>query len=239
MKAKLRLAVLLLGTIAVGFFGLNVWANATDLSVPPANGTVQGSQPNSIFVFGGLMSTTDIFSTMLLNLNSGAQGGQHYDNYIFGGAYDRDLLSIGYGFHLGVEVGIADRFGYYRECCDTVIKSSGLIQSDELWGGVQIRNEGILLFNRLRIGAAVTVGLSAVTASIGREYEREIEAPGNASLLYYLGPELDLSTPNLKNLEFVLKLQHRSGSKDVSFLPTLGNMAEGYNANVAGIRYRF
>jgi hypothetical protein len=61
--------------------------------------------------------------------------------------------------------------------------------------------------------------------SNGREYEREIEAPDNASLLCYLGPELDFSTPNLKNLVFVLKLQHRSGSKDVSFLPTLGNMA--------------
>ena len=45
--------------------------------------------------------------------------------------------------------------------------------------------------------------------------------------------------PRIPNLEFVLKLQHRSGGKTVPLVPTLADFGEGYNANVAGVRYRF
>jgi hypothetical protein len=48
------------------------------------------------------------------------------------------------------------------------------------------------VFNLVHIGAAVTFGLSAVTNSIGREEDRVIGRGGDAHLLYYLGPEIDL-----------------------------------------------
>ena len=196
------------------------------------------SGPNSILVFGGRMSTTDIYTTTLFNLTAHSTG-PNYDNYIVGAAFDHDLLNLGHGFYFGVEVGIADRYGNYKQCCRPVIMSNSIVESGELWAGPQVRYAGILLFNVVRIGGSVTIGLSAATASIGRELQREVNDPGNARLLYYLGPELDFSTPSIPNLEFVIRLQHRSGGADVPIIPTIGNMAEGYNANVAGIRYRF
>jgi hypothetical protein len=216
---------------------------AADLSPPISFAAEQSeptSSPNSILAFAGRMSTTDIFTTVLVNLTA-SQGGAappYYDNYIVGAAYDRDLFNLGLGFYIGAEIGIADRYGNYKECCRPIIMSS-LVESAELWAGPQIRYAGILLFNLVRVGGGVTIGLSAATSSIGRELQREIAVSGNAGLLYYFGPELDFSTPSVPNLEFVLKLQHRSGGKLVSFLPTLGNMGEGYNADVAGIRFRF
>jgi hypothetical protein len=222
-------------------FAYGPHCDAADLDSPIPSSAEQGapaSRPNSILMFAGRMSTTDIFNTVLFDLNENGSG-PRYDNYIVGAAYDRDLVDLGHGFYFGVEIGIADRYGNYKQCCNPIVLSSSVVQSAELWAGPQIRYAGILLFDVVRIGGGVTFGLSAATASIGTEAQRELQAPGNARLLYYLGPELDFSTPRLPNIEFVLKLQHRSGGKDVSFLPTLGNMAEGYNADVAGIRYRF
>lgn len=201
-----------------------------------AEQSAPASRPNSILAFAGRLSTTDFWSTLFLNQNGSSP---RYDNYIVGAAYDRDLIDLGHGFYFDVEVGIADRYGNYKECCSPIVLSGSVVQSAELWAGPQIRYAGFLLFDVVRIGGAVTFGLSAATASIGREAQREVQDPGNAQLLYYLGPELDISTPRIPNADFVLKLQHRSGGKEVPFLPTLGNMAEGYNANVAGIRYRF
>ena len=214
--------------------------NAADL-FPPVSFTEQSepnSRPNSILVFAGRMSTTDIWSTMAFNLNK-TNSGTYYDNYIVGAAYDRDLFDFGHGFYFGVEVGIADRFGNYKECCNPIVMSNSIVQSAELWTGPQIRYAGVLLFDLVRVGAGVTFGLSVTTSSIGNELGWQIANSSSARVLYYLGPELDFSTPSIPNLEFVLKLQHRSGGKTVPILPTLADFGEGYNANVAGARYRF
>jgi hypothetical protein len=223
---------------------------AADLS-PPISATAGESgpiaSPNSILVFAGRMSTTTFGDTLRYNLNLPSAGplelgvgsGPYYDNYIVGAAYDRDLFNLGHGFYFGIEVGIADRFGEYEQCCRPIIMSNSMVESFELWTGPQLRYAGILLFDLVRIGGSVTFGLSAATASIGAELQREIDYSANARLLYYLGPELNFSTPSIPNLEFVLRVQHRSGGYSVPLLPTLGNMGEGYNANVAGIRYRF
>jgi hypothetical protein len=193
--------------------------------------------PNAISVFAGRLSTTSLANTMFFNI--GQNYGPLYDNYIAGIAYDRDLLSLGYGFYVAAEVGVADRFGDYKECCNPVITSSSAIQSAELWVGPQIRYAGVLLFDAVRVGGSVTVGLSTVSNSIGIEQQREIIDNGNARLLYYFGPEITFSTPAAPRFELYVRVQHRSGGREVPILPTLGNMAEGYNANVVGLRYRF
>jgi len=224
-------------SVVAASFAYGARGNAADLFSPisVAEQSDASSRPNSVLVFAGRMSATDIYSTSLLNYNKdGGGSGRTFDNFIAGAAYDRDLFNLGYGFYFGVEVGLADRYGNYKVCCDTIVQSSSIVQSAELWAGPQIRYAGILLFDLVRIGGGVTFGLSAVTASIGRELEREIQGPANARLLLYLGPELDFSTPRIPNFEFVLKLQHRSGAGG-----TLGHMDEGYNGDVVGVRYRF
>jgi len=182
------------------------------------------------------MSVNNLHDTLLFNLNKPGMG---YDNYTAGAAYARDLLDPGLGFHLGVEVGVADRFGHYRECCETVITSASIIQTAELWVGPQLRYDGVLLYDLVRIGGSLTVGLSAASGSIGREQERQVIEQGNARFLYFLAPELNFSTSGAADYELFVRVQHRSGGKLLSFLPTLGNLGEGYNANVGGLRYRF
>ena len=227
-------------SVLAASFAYGAQCSAADLFSPIsfAEQSEPNSRPNSILVFAGRMSTTDIWSTMAFNLNKTGTG-PYYDNYIAGAAYDRDLFDFGHGFYFGVEVGIADRFGKYKECCNPIVMSNSIVQSAELWTGPQIRYAGVLLFDLVRVGAGVTFGLSVTTSSIGNELGWQIADASSARVLYYLGPELDFSTPSIPNLEFVLKLQHRSGGKTVPIVPTLAGFGEGYNANVAGVRYRF
>ena len=190
-------------------------------------------RPDSIFVFGGFLSTTSLGSTLKFNLDHPA-GSIKYDNYIAGAAYNHEFYRLGYGFTLGTEVGIADRFGYYADCCITVIKSSSLLNSGELWGGPRISYDGFILFDTIRIAGAATTGLSFATNSIGFERGRELLYNGSARVLIYFGPEISISMVNHPEWEFVYREQHRSGANG-----TLGRLEEGYNANVFGIRYKF
>jgi hypothetical protein len=189
--------------VLAAFFAYGARCDAADLysPIPPAPApSAPAPRPNSILVFGGRMSTTDIFSTLLFDLNENVSGTK-FDNFILGTAYDRDLFDLGHGFYFGVEVGIADRFGNYSQCCNPIVLSSSVVQSAEFWTGPQFRYAGILLFDAVRIGGAVTFGLSAATASIGREAQLEIQDSGNARLAYYLGPEnrhLDAEHPELR-----------------------------------------
>jgi hypothetical protein len=149
-------------------------------------------------------------------------------------AYSHDFYSLGLGFAIGVEVGVADRFGHYELCCNTVIKSSGLANSGEIWAGPRFRHEGFVLFDTIRIAGAITTGLSFASDSIGREREREIAWSGSARTLIYFGPEITLSLVNYPDWEFVYREHHRSGAN-----ATFGHLREGYNANVFGVRYKF
>jgi hypothetical protein len=188
------------------------------------------SRPNSIFVFAGRMSATDIYSTAILNVN---QPGQTYDNYIVGAAFGRDMLDLGHHFVLGAELGVADRFGKYKVCCDAPFISDNVVHSGELWGGASLRYDSIKLSDRIRLIPGIVGGLSGTTNSIGREREREIGLDGNARVLLYLGAELAFSTPS-SPIELVIRLHHRSGANG-----EFGKIMEGYNANVIGIRYRY
>lgn len=195
--------------------------------------SIPRSRQNSIFFFAGALSTQGIYSTWLFNLNK-HDSGKNYDNFIVGIAYSRDIWSLGYDVTVGGEIGIADRFGCYTVCCDEQVVSSGIVNSLEVWFGPRIRHEGFILFNGWRVSPAMTLGISATTNSIGREREREISLNGNARLMLYLGPELSISMVNLPNWEFVLRLHHRSGAGGM-----FGNLMEGYNANILGVRYTY
>jgi hypothetical protein len=193
---------------------------------------------NSIVGFYGRLSTTNLGSTFFFNtvpLFTTAITGQRYDNFIAGLTYQRDFLRY-QGLVIAAEVGVADRFGHYKNCCapDLVVYSSSYVDSGEFWFGPSLRYESIILFNTLRVVPGFTFGFSAVTNSIGTEHDRELDLGGNATLLGYLGFDLNFSLVDLPQWEFVLEEHHRSGANKL-----LGHMMEGYNANVAGVRYRF
>ena len=108
------------------------------------------------------------------------------------------------------------------------------VNSEELWVGPRVSHEGFVLFDTVRVAGATTWGLSFTNNSIGFERGREIAWNGSARTLFYFGPEIIVSLQRFSDVEFVYRLHHRSGANG-----TLGNLREGYNANVFGIRYKF
>jgi hypothetical protein len=142
------------------------------------------------------------------------------DNYVLGAAYAREFWNLGWRFHVGGETGLAAR-----------VEES---LSVETWGGLVLRNRGVTLGDWLTISPAITVGLSLASDSIGTEAGREAARNGNATCLFYLGPEIAFSLPRHPRWELVYRLHHRSGANEL-----LGGMAEGHNANTLGIRWRF
>lgn len=217
---------------------ISTTARAADVALPvPENGAVPTTpdpvrKADSVFVFAGAMSTRNMGSSATFDHNWPI--GPNYDNYIVGAAYNHDFYSLGHGFAIGGEIGLADRFGYFQVCCDTVIKSTSLLNSPELWVGSRFSFEGFALFNTVRIGGALTTGFSFTANSIGVERGREIAKNGSARVLGYLGPEVSFALVDHPEWELVYRLHHRSGANG-----TFGHMGEGYNANVLGVRYRF
>ena len=191
------------------------------------------NRPDSVFVFAGPLSTSSLGSTLKFNLDQPA-GSLNYDNNIVGAAYNKNFYYLGLGFVLGGEVGVADRFGHSALCCNTIVKSSGVLNSGELWLGPRISFQGFTLFDAVKIAGAATTGLSFTTDSIGRERERELAYSGSGRTLIYFGPEIILSMVEHPEVEFVYRAHHRSGANG-----TFGKLREGYNANVFGLRYMF
>ncbi|MBA4774259.1 MULTISPECIES: hypothetical protein [Agrobacterium] len=174
--------------------------------------TLQTSE--AIFGFGGVLTKEDM-------LKSAALIPVEYErNAILGGGYQFYPYHIG-NVKLGGEIGVAARFG------------KGF--TGEVWAGPVARYEQIRLGERLFITPSFTAGLSLVTdAQRGREREQEIKDDGNANVLFYLGPEINVSFSEDSPTEFFWRLHHRSGGGK-----TLGNMKGATNANVFGVRYKF
>lgn len=168
----------------------------------------------AIFGFAGAMTKEDM-------LKSAALIPVEYErNAILGGGYQFYPYSIG-NVKLGGEIGIAARFG------------KGF--TGEVWAGPVARYEQIKLGERLFVTPSFTAGLSIVNdAQRGREREQEIKDDGNANVLFYLGPEINVSFSEDSSTEFFWRLHHRSGGGK-----TLGNMKGATNANVFGVRYKF
>jgi hypothetical protein len=168
----------------------------------------------AIFGFGGALTTQDM-------LKSAALIPVDYEkNAILGGGYQFYPYRIG-NVKLGGEIGVAVRFG------------KGF--TGEVWAGPVARYDKIRLGDQLFVTPSFTAGLSLVTdAQPGRERQEEIKDDGNANVLFYLGPEINVSFSEDSSTEFFWRLHHRSGGGK-----TLGNMKGATNANVFGVRYKF
>lgn len=168
----------------------------------------------SLMLFGGSYMTGPFPGLTLIPYADDPEG-----TYLLGAAYRKELYTFNYGFEMGFEVGAAARFG------------DGF--SGEAFGGPYLRHEGLTL-GPITISPGFVAGLSAVSSAMGIEKARERRYDGDATLLFYLGPELSFTYKAWPNLELVVRTHHRSGEKG-----TLGNFGEGHNANVFGIRYKF
>ncbi|AHK04426.1 MULTISPECIES: hypothetical protein [Rhizobium/Agrobacterium group] len=168
----------------------------------------------AIFGFGGVLTKEDM-------LKSAALVPVEYEkNAILGGGYQFYPYRIG-NVKLGGEIGVAVRFG------------KGF--TGEVWAGPVARYDKIRLGDRLFVSPSFTAGLSLVSdAQPGRERQEEIKDNGNANVLFYLGPEINVSFSEESSTEFFWRLHHRSGGGK-----TLGNMKGATNANVFGVRYKF
>jgi hypothetical protein len=167
----------------------------------------------AIFVFGGAYTTESMGDTADV-LKADYDG-----NYVIGLGYQHFHWSLRH-LHAGCEFGLAGRFGHDY--------------SAEIWGGPTLRYDGIILARRLRVISSFTAGFSVVNKAMGVELLRERAHDGDASLLFYLGPQIGISTTAHPNVELFYRLHHRSGASR-----TLGGLVEGYNANVVGLRFRY
>jgi hypothetical protein len=186
------------------------------------------AQANSVMVLGGALTDSNFPSITNFPWFS-----SYEDNYLAGLAFSHDFVDLGLGFYFGAEIGGAGRFGG-----TAVTGASADGSSAEIWGGPSLRWSGVDL-GPLRISAGLTVGFSYVTDPIGRERQVELENNGDATFLYYAGPEIAFSFGAIPDTEFVFQTHHRSGGKNVPFLPTINNMPNTSNANIFGIRKRF
>lgn len=170
---------------------------------------------HAVFAFGGRVAESDILAM------ANPFTAEYDDNFAVGAGYQRFVLEWPRGLHIGLEAGVAGRFG----------RST----SAEAWGGPVVRYDGLELFGTVRLSPAVTVGLSAVTDAMDSwEGGNERDRDGDATLLFYFGPELSVSLARYPKTEVFWRLHHRSGAWG-----TLGKMHGGANVQTIGVRRRF
>src|SRR5690606_30563033 len=132
------------------------------------------SRDENVFVMGGPF-TTGYFGDAFFLFED------HYETNFFAGlGYQRFLYSYG-SFELGVEAGLGLRMG------------AGENTSAELWGGAVARLTRFEIGD-INITPAITFGLSAVTDTIGVETQRAARLGHAVPILYYLAPEISISS---------------------------------------------
>ena len=178
----------------------------------PALSESPPSPERNLFVFGGRITAASMSSSVDF------VGVPYEDNYLLGlglqtWSWQNSLVDIGY------EGGIAHRFGEGT--------------TTEIWAGVGLRCCRYQ-FRDVTLTPSLIVGLSHVDAPHpGREADQVARDGGDASLLFYFTPELELA-PRHADWSVFWRLHHRSGGGK-----TLGNMKGAANAHVLGIRLRF
>jgi hypothetical protein len=166
---------------------------------------------SSITAMGGVFSKGNLGETINPFV-------EHESNYLLGLTYARDFVSLAPQIALGGEIGYAARFGQDRG-------------SSELWASLMFRHRGFPV-NTFTLAPAFGFGASGVTRSIGVESERVDAHRGNASVLFHFTAELAFRSSSWKNFELIYRIHHRSG-----FYGVLGDLKEGSNANVIGLRW--
>lgn len=171
------------------------------------------SRKDSITVFGGIYTTENMGRSFNPLAN-------HDSTYLIAGAYRHEFIKLPWNIVLGGEIGVGLRFG---------TGSYG-----EIWAAPTARVVGIPLGNAAVMSIGFVAGFSGITNPTKLERQREYEHSGNSKLLFYFSPELTLALRKVPNREIVFRLHHRSG-----LYGTLGQMREGSNTHVVGLRWLF
>ena len=175
------------------------------------------AQDKAVFVFGGRFHTQhmeDILNPL------GPLGLTYENNFIVGAGYQQFFLNWPQDVHIGLEAGLAGRIGESSPTFET-------------WAGVVARYDGFVIGNKVRISPSLTFGLSAETGPVGVETLRKQLDRGDPTVLFYIGPEISVSTLDNPNFEVFTRVQHRSGAWG-----RLGGMGDGANASVLGLRWK-
>jgi hypothetical protein len=170
------------------------------------------SHGGSVAVFGGPYTTGDFGQS----LNPIAV--PYEDNFVLGIGGRRDVLVQEGGIGVGLEIGGAVR--------------AGEATSLEIWSGPYVRHDGFVLGDTVKISPSITFGLSGVTGSMGTEQRLALSEGGSPELLFYLSPEIALSSPQNSDTEVFWRLHHRSGAWG-----TIGGGSA--NATTIGLRQHF
>jgi hypothetical protein len=170
----------------------------------------------AVFAFGGRYHTQHMEN--ILN-PLGPFGLTYENNFVIGAGYQQFFLEWPKDVRVGLEGGVAGRFG-----------ESGSL---ETWAGVVARYDGFVLGDKIRIAPSLTLGLSAETNTVGIETLRKQLDGGDPTILFYIGPEISVSTLDNPNFEVFTRVQHRSGAWG-----RLGGMGDGANATVLGLRWK-
>jgi hypothetical protein len=177
-------------------------------------GTTDVDYSRDVFFFGGRFQS-GVFHDTFLFWNS-----TYEDNYFIGAGYQEFVASPGWGWHVGIELGLGLRVGTAEP------------SSFETWFGYLVRNDGFTLGDTFRISPALTAGVSATSGTTGIETVRAGWHNRDVRLLFYLGPEISVTYLPMPDFEAFFRIQHRSG--------LYGVMApvDGSNAATFGIRYK-
>ncbi|WP_134681270.1 hypothetical protein [Paracoccus ravus] len=183
------------------------------LSGSVANAETDQSGQRNLFVMTGRILDESMAGS--LNL----AGANYEGNYVTGLGMQW-LGKSGRFLTLGYEAGAALRYG------------GG--QSTELWGGPVARFRAVDVAADWKLTPSVVFGLSFVdSVQPGREANQVEKYDGDATVLFYLSPEIEFSLPD-KDWSLFWRLHHRSGGQR-----TLGDMKGGTNANLLGLRKKF
>lgn len=153
--------------------------------------TVRGIDEEKVFVFGGRMAESHMWQMTIPFTVT------YEDAFIIGAGYQR-FFGEWNDFKLGLEVGAAGRFGE--------------IATAEMWAGAVGRYDGFVIADRYRVSPALTFGLSMVSDTMGIEAYREAQSGLPGDLLFYLSPEISVSTLDNPNSELFWRIHHRSSA---------------------------
>jgi hypothetical protein len=129
-----------------------------------------------------------------------------------------DLGHMGEYVSVETEAGAAYRFG--------------MEEQGEFWGSLYFRYDGFPWNDSLYTTAAINTGLSILTET--SEFERDRSNDQSSQVLHNFSPEITFADPDNKNVEFVLRLHHRSG-----IFGTIDGVSSGSSFVATGIRMRF
>lgn len=152
---------------------------------------------------------------------------------------DLTLVGITYSYRLGTlnELFGSDTLGYFGDHLMIEPEAGaayrfGMESQGEFWGALYFRYDGLPWNDTIYTTLAINTGLSILTEKSEFEADR---SDGDSSLvLHNFSPEITFAAPDYKDIEFVLRLQHRSG-----IFGTIDGVYSGSSFVTTGLRVRF